>query len=608
MERESFENTEAAEILNREYVAIKVDREERPDIDAVYMEVCQMMTGSGGWPLTVLMTPDQKPFYAGTYFPLHSVYGRPGLVELLETVASQWKAGREKLLEAGDRVSAYLKEGTTGGRTGEPDNKLLLLAAGQMKESFDEKFGGFGNAPKFPTPHQLLFLLRMGEFTEEKKLLDMAEKTLIQMYRGGIYDHVGGGFSRYSTDREWLVPHFEKMLYDNALLVYVYSEAYRARKNPVFERAVRESVGYVLRELRDPAGGFYCAQDADSEGEEGKYYTFTPEEMLKLLGKEPGKQYCERFDITDRGNFEGKSIPNLLKEKDYEKEYRDLEEQKTRLLEYRRRRTRLHKDDKILASWNGMMIAALAKAAAVFGQESWLLAAVRAWNFVSEKMRDKGGRLFVRYRDKEAAGTGQLNDYAYLSWALIELYDCCYDANYLKEAAELAGRISELFEDKKGGGLYLYSSEAEQLIARPKDTYDGAVPSGNSVAGLVFTKLAALTAEKKWADARDRQLAFLAGEAGQYPMAAAFGLTAMAEVLYPSVEIIIVSSETKKQEQIRELLKNCPELNRTVLVKNRENKEELKETAPFVYEYPFIEEKTAVYVCTNGSCEKPILY
>lgn len=609
MERESFESEEAAGILNEEYVAIKVDREERPDIDAVYMDVCQMLTGSGGWPLTVLLTPDQQPFYAGTYFPLHSVYGRAGLVELLTAVAREWKQNRGKLLHAGERIAAYLQKEAGKKSAGSVDKSLLKEAAGQLRAGFDEVYGGFGEAPKFPSPHQLLFLLRLSELSGEAGPARMAHKTLVQMYRGGIFDHVGGGFSRYSTDRMWLAPHFEKMLYDNAMLIYTYSEAYRLEENPLYERVVKECIRYVLRELRDPAGGFYCAQDADSDGEEGKYYTFTPEEIVDVLGASEAKSFCGRYDITAQGNFEGKSIANLLKTEDYEREYEALGEQKERLFAYRGRRTRLHRDDKILTSWNGMMIAALAKAAAVFEQEEWLAAAKQAWNFVKERLQDKDGGLYVRYREGEAKGAGQLGDYAFMVWALLELYDSSYEAGYLEEALRLASELERLFADEENGGCYLYSGEGEQLIARPKDTYDGAVPSGNSVAGLVFTRLAALTAQERWQRSRDKQLSFIAGEARQYPMASAFGLMAMMEVLYPSQEIVLVSEEQKTPAKVREILKHWNSLkNKFVLVKNAHNAAGLEKEIPFLSAYSITEGRTAVYVCRDARCEPPVFF
>ena len=383
MAHESFEDPEVAEILADGFVAVKVDREERPDIDSVYMSVCQAMTGSGGWPLTIIMTPDKKPFFAGTYFPKHNRFGSPGLIELLNAVSDKWAANRKSLLEQSDVVVDFLKAreaagSSAGGRTGSGDDSTDNAAADSgaqnqtdpcaliegglayFTKTFDKKNGGFGASPKFPSPHNLLFLMgqkgRKGE-----KYLTMAEKTLEQMYRGGIFDHIGGGFSRYSTDEKWLVPHFEKMLYDNALLLLTYSQAWQETGSSLYRYVAERTAAYVKRELTDPEGGFYCGQDADSDGAEGKYYVFTPEEIRSLLHLEPAASFCARYDITPGGNFEGKSIPNLLSADNWTAL---PDEDLLRILqEYRLERTVLHRDDKVLTSWNGLMIAALAKSA-----------------------------------------------------------------------------------------------------------------------------------------------------------------------------------------------------------------------------------------------------
>lgn len=354
MERESFEDSEVAELLNRDFVSIKVDREERPDIDSVYMNVCMAFTGSGGWPLTIIMTTEQKPFYAATYIPKNQKYGTVGMTELLPVIADLWKNKRRELLRTGNEIISVLKE-RKGRKNEKISKKLLIEAADTFKSIFDRKYGGFGAAPKFPSPHNLLFLIRYSYYENDKNALEMAEKTLEQMYRGGIFDHIGGGFSRYSTDSRWLVPHFEKMLYDNALLIYTYAESYQLTKNELYKNVAERTIEYVLRELTDTKHGFYCGQDADSEGVEGKYYTFTPDEVKSVLGEKDGSRFCNSFDITEDGNFEGKSIPNLLK-KIAEADNSTLK----KLYDYRLRRTSLHKDDKVLTAWNGLMIAALA--------------------------------------------------------------------------------------------------------------------------------------------------------------------------------------------------------------------------------------------------------
>lgn len=351
LSHESFEDSEIAALLNDNFVCIKVDREERPDIDAVYMSVCQALTGSGGWPLSIFMTPDQKPFYAGTYFPKNTRYGHIGMRELLLQLSEMWRNERQELLEAGEEIVGYIRsQEEKAEESGQPDWNLLKLAAETFQRSFDKQFGGFGHAPKFPMPHNLLFLLRYGNYMQDNELLHLANDTLIKMYRGGIFDHIGGAFSRYSTDDRWLIPHFEKMLYDNALLAYTYQEAYEQTGNPLFRMITIRTLDYVLAELTDSNGGFYCGQDADSEGEEGKYYSFMPGEIKGVLGVEEGQHFCQSYGISDAGNFEGKSIPNLIENPDFMLVYEKQKEHCHRLYEYRLHRYHLHKDDKILPS------------------------------------------------------------------------------------------------------------------------------------------------------------------------------------------------------------------------------------------------------------------
>ncbi|MDD4797538.1 MAG: thioredoxin domain-containing protein, partial [Eubacteriales bacterium] len=388
MAHESFEDDEVAALLNRFYIAVKVDREERPDVDAVYMNACQVLTGSGGWPLTIVMTPDQQPFFAGTYLPQRGNGGRMGLMELLETLAGQWQTNREKLLHAGAQITDFLREQAAR----QPAAAALSFAPlhrafEQFRQSFDAQNGGFGRAPKFPSPHNLLFLLRYGRAEAQPQALSMVEKTLTQMYRGGLFDHIGGGFSRYSTDARYLVPHFEKMLYDNALLALAYAEAAGATGQDLYAWVARRTLDYVLRELTDADGGFYSAQDADSDGIEGKYYVFTPGEVADVLGEQAGRRFCEEYGITRRGNFEGKSIPNLLENP----AYLALPDgavcaAQEKLYAYRLGRTSLHKDDKILTAWNGLMLAALARAYALLGDSPYLPAARRAASFLSSRL------------------------------------------------------------------------------------------------------------------------------------------------------------------------------------------------------------------------------
>ncbi len=469
MAHESFEDSEIAEILNRYFIAIKVDKEERPDIDSIYMSVCQAFTGSGGWPTTIFLTPEQKPFFAGTYFPKTVRYGQIGLKELLLGISEKWQTDRAALVKSADDIISFLNQKKIV--HGNMNEQLVDQAFMLYKRMFDEEFGGFGEAPKFPTPHNLLFLMRYYEKSEDKKALEMVEKTLLQMYRGGIFDHIGGGFSRYSTDRYFLVPHFEKMLYDNALLILAYSKAYQLTKNSVYCQVAEKSAAYILREMTDKEGGFYSAQDADSEGVEGKYYLFAPSEILEVLGERKAREFNAYFDITEKGNFEGKSIPNLLKNTSLDKKF---EEELQAVYEYRKKRYALHLDDKVLTSWNALMIAALCSLYRVTEKEIYLKSAVRAQQFIQNKLCENG-TLYISYREGKRSGKGFLEDYAYEVFALFSLYEATLDKGYLEKARQFCEKAIHDFWDEEQGGFFLYGAENESLILRPKETYDGTV-------------------------------------------------------------------------------------------------------------------------------------
>ncbi|NLL45275.1 MAG: thioredoxin domain-containing protein [Clostridiales bacterium] len=605
MSQESFEDDEVAKILNRDFVSVKLDREERPDVDSVYMSACQIMTGSGGWPLTIIMTPDKKPFYADTYLPKTSRYGKVGLIDLLEEVVKQWQSNRKRLTEAGDEITDYLGRISGNAREGEPSKKLIASAIEGYRRAFDPKWGGFGGAPKFPTPHNLIFLLRYSRLEGDSEARKMAEETLEHMYRGGIFDHIGGGFSRYSTDERWLVPHFEKMLYDNALLTYAYLEAFSLTGRRLYREAVEKTLDYVLRELTDPGGGFYCGQDADSEGVEGKYYVFKPGEVKEVLGKTEGEVFCRRFGISEDGNFEGKSIPNLIGNSFFEDESDEIRVLCKKLYEYRLRRTSLHKDDKILTSWNALMISAFARAALFLDNDSYLQAAKNAEAFISEKLTDDSGRLLIRWREGEAANLGQLDDYSFYALSLLELYDATFEASYLKKALSIVREMIRLFEDPENGGYYMYASDSEQLISRPKEVYDGAMPSGNSAAALVLNRLALLTGDGKLNEAADRQLRFISGSVGGYPTGHGFALLALTSSLYQSSELICASSGRDAPEELIEFLRKRSYPNLTTLVKTAENEPILSEILPFSAEYPIPENGSLYYLCRNRSCSSP---
>ena len=447
MAHESFEDPKIAELLNEFFISVKVDREERPDIDAVYMSVCQAMTGQGGWPMSIFMTPDKLPFFAATYLPPVSRHGVPGFDQVLTQLAEAWKDDSSRLVETGKEIQAFLRKEKRASLKRLPGGVLPKRAYEELSAEFDGLYGGLGGAPKFPMPHNLMFLMRYAETTGEQRAQEMAEKTLEAMYRGGIFDHIGGGFCRYSTDEKWLAPHFEKMLYDNALLVMAYTEAYRITGRDLYKSVVQRTLAYIVRELTGPEGEFYCAQDADSEGQEGKYYLFSKSELEKRFG-DTAEQLCRWFGITEQGNFEGKNIPNLIGNSRWFEEPPDTEE----LREYRGERMRLHTDDKVLTSWNGLMVASYAAAYSVFGQEQYLTAALRAEQFITNRLAGKG-RLFVRYRDGEAAGIGMLDDYAFFCCALLEMYRVTFDVEFLEKAVIWADVMEKYFLDEENGGF-----------------------------------------------------------------------------------------------------------------------------------------------------------
>lgn len=597
MAHESFEDETVAQAVNAAFLPVKVDREERPDVDAVYMAACLAMNGSGGWPLTVLLTPDQKPFWAGTYLP------KDQLLHLLRKAARLWREDRAGVLATGDTLTAHLQqEGQT--RPGTPSRELVRQAVSQFAQSYDERWGGFGAAPKFPTPHNLIFLLRYAQLAKEEHAREMALHTLNNMYRGGLFDHVGGGFSRYSTDQHWLVPHFEKMLYDNALLALAYTEAFQHTRCPIYGKITRRTLDYVLRELSGPQGGFCCGQDADSDGVEGKYYALTPDELAQALGGVDGLRFCQWYGITPEGNFEGKSIPNLLGQSQFDQDPEDMAALREQMYAYRLSRTALHRDDKVLTAWNGLAMAALARAGLVLDEPWYLDAARQTAEFLAEKLTTSDGRLLARWRDGDAAHPGKLDDYAFLAYGLLELYSATFDASYLTRAVGLADCLLKLFFDGERGGFYPYASNGEQLLTRTKEAYDGAMPSGNSIAALVLFRLSRLTGEMRWREAADLQLSWLAGAAEGYPAGHSFAMLACLEELWPTAELVITAQ--KPPEELRGFLREAPRLGLTVLVKTQENAGTLAALAPFTKDYPIPAQGAQYYLCQGGACAQPV--
>ena len=597
MAHESFEDETVAQAVNAAFLPVKVDREERPDVDAVYMAACLAMNGSGGWPLTVLLTPDQKPFWAGTYLP------KDQLLHLLRKAARLWREDRAGVLVTGDTLTAHLQQEGQA-RPGTPSRELVRQAVSQFAQSYDERWGGFGAAPKFPTPHNLIFLLRYAQLAKEEHAREMALHTLNNMYRGGLFDHVGGGFSRYSTDQHWLVPHFEKMLYDNALLALAYTEAFQHARCPIYGEITRRTLDYVLRELSGPQGGFCCGQDADSDGVEGKYYALTPDELAQALGGVDGLRFCQWYGITPEGNFEGKSIPNLLGQSQFDQDPEDMAALREQMYAYRLSRTALHRDDKVLTAWNGLVMAALARAGLVLDEPWYLDAARQTAEFLAEKLTTSDGRLLARWRDGDAAHPGKLDDYAFLAYGLLELYSATFDASYLTRAVGLADCLLKLFFDGERGGFYPYASNGEQLLTRTKEAYDGAMPSGNSIAALVLFRLSRLTGEMRWREAADLQLSWLAGAAEGYPAGHSFAMLACLEELWPTAELVITAQ--KSPEELRCFLREAPRLVLTVLVKTQENAGTLAALAPFTKDYPIPAQGAQYYLCQGGACAQPV--
>ena len=597
MAHESFEDGAVAQAVNADFLPVKVDREERPDVDAVYMAACVAMNGSGGWPLTVLLTPDQKPFWTGTYLP------KTQLLHLLCEAARLWREDRAGVLAAGETLTGHLRQEKQT-RPGAPSRELIREAVSQFAGLFDPKWGGFGSAPKFPTPHNLIFLLRYSQLTKDERPREMVLQTLDAMYRGGLFDHMGGGFSRYSTDERWLVPHFEKMLYDNALLALTYTEAFQLTRRPLYKQIVRRTLDYVLRELSGSQGGFCCGQDADSDGVEGKYYTLTPDELVQALGQPDAEHFCEWYGITQAGNFEGKSILNLLGQRSFDREPEGMADLREKVYAYRLARTVLHRDDKVLTAWNGLALAALARAGLVLDEPRYLGAAQRTADFLVEKLTTPDGRLLARWRDGDAAYPGKLDDYAFFAYGLLELYGATFDTAYLARAVELADRLLELFFDREHGGFYPYASDGEQLLTRTKEAYDGAMPSGNSVVALVLSRLSRLTGERRWREAADLQLSWLAEVARDYPAGHSFAMLAFLEELWPTAELVVTAQ--KPTEELRTFLQGDTHLGLTVLVKTPENADALAVLAQFTKDYPIPAQGARYYLCRGGACTQPV--
>lgn len=601
MTAESFENARVAEVLNKYYVPVLVDREERPDIDSVYMSVCTALTGSGGWPLNIIMTPEQQPFFAASYIPREDANGQIGLITLLTAVAAKWRGERGELIKVGQDITALLNTPKKQGAANADEN-FLRRAAQQLAAAFDREYGGFGTAPKFPSPHDLIFLLRYAALTGDSAARAMAEDTLKAMYKGGIFDHFGGGFSRCSTDREWLAPYFEKTLYDNALLAYVYTEAWQAGHMALYRYVTEATLDCCMRELSSPSGGYFCAQDADSGGVEGAYYLFTPEEVRAVLGEDAGRHFCECYDIAPEGNFHSKSIPNLLLNTRWNLLPEGYDDFRERLRLYRTERMPLKTDEKVLTAWNGLMLMALARAARTFSDARYLAAAEELAAFMARSLYDERGALHASLTAGRLVGAAQLDDYVFYALGLVELYSADYDPAHLARARALAKEVMEHFA-APGGGYYRTSDSAEVLITRPQEVYDGALPSGSSGAAVLFDALFRLTGDADMRAARDALLTFTCNYAANAPAGCAFALTALMGAVYPTREILCAAPDEAEPELLRTVTaRYSPEL--SVLLKTPARASTLAELAPFTASAEAKDGKPSFYICENGACRE----
>ncbi len=602
MGRESFADDEVARALNASFICIKVDREELPDVDAVYMNACVTMTGSGGWPLTIIATPDGKPFFTATYLPKRSERGMMGLIELINGVAKLWSCERGELEKAGERIQSHISSDFSAAADAEPTYDVIQRAFTGLQSSFDPIFGGFGRGMKFPMPCTLLFLLGLHGTKQGGNALRMVETTLICMYRGGIYDHLGGGFSRYSVDRRWFTPHFEKMLYDNALLAWVYAEAYRLTGRTLFRRVAEQTLDYMERELMLDNGGFCCGQDADSEDGEGGYYVFTADEIRKVLGESAYPDFAARFGVTSSGNYhDGKNILNLIGCKDYGEATDAIGEGCARLLEYRSRR-RLHRDEKQLASWNALAIIAFSVCGRVFQNPHYTDIAMRASEFIFRNLSDESGGLLHSFCGGEAKAQGLTEDYALLALAQTELYSAGSSEQYIASAIQLMRYADEHLSDTVNGGFF-DCVESALLCSRPKTTADNAVPSGNSAAALALMRLCEITSDVELRNKAAKQLNFMSGAALTDPASHCFGLLALEALFLPCATLTVLLSDSA-DEALSSLLERKDERLSVTVITDR-NRDALAKQLPFIKGLSREPERTTYYLCRNGACLAP---
>lgn len=622
MGKESFSDIQVADLMNDTFVNIKVDREERPDLDNIYLTACQALTGSAGWPMTIILTPDKKPFFAGTYFPKESRYGRMGMIQLINQIGDIWKNRKEKALNAADQVMKALAETVPEvGRT--PGQKAIGETFKALSSHFDERSGGFGTAPKFPSPGNLLFLLRYWKSTGKSIALKMVEKTLDNMRNGGVYDQIGFGFHRYSTDDRWLVPHFEKMLYDQALMAMVYTEAYQATGRESYGRTAREILTYTMRDMRHEDGSFYSAEDADTDGVEGIYYTWKAEEIDSILEEHEAAVLRKTFGITDRGNYISETGQeagdNILFRKLEPEELassmdmavteveQTLEASVKKLFTARQERSRLARDEKILTDWNGLMIAALAKAAAAFDDVSLAKEAERTAEDVLKTMKGPNRKLMHRRMNGVVGIDGFLDDYAFLAWGFLELYQATFKARYLKAAMAISEDMHSLFWDEKNGGYFFTPLGGEQLLLRQKIISDLSVPSGNSVAAMINLRICRLTADPRMEERVAAIGRAFSDQITNNPTSAAFMAGVLLHALGPSIETVVVGDpgEESTIKMLSALRKSYSPQVVMAFLPSDPNSSEMLDLVPFAKELKTFENETTAFICIDFICRNP---
>ena len=615
MERESFEDEQTARVMNEHFVNIKVDREERPDIDSIYMSAVQALTRHGGWPMTVFMTPDGSPFYGGTYFPPVPRGGLPSFQQLLLTLADAYENRREEVLQSAGSVRDYLRSSTAASmpKAQAAGSALLDGAATSLLSEHDDRLGGFGGAPKFPQPMNLEVLLRHYHRTGDRGALAAVETTLRRMANGGIYDHLGGGFARYSVDAYWLVPHFEKMLYDNALLSRMYLEAHQATGDPFYRRVAEETLDYVLRDMTSPEGGFYSAEDADSEGEEGKFYVWTPREIEAVLDPDEANLALRYWDVTERGNFEGKNILNVPRPHEAVADEFGLTPEdlwdrivgiREKLLAFRGERVRPGRDDKVLAAWNGLMLRSFALAARVTGREDYREAARKNAAFLLENMKTNG-RLHRSHKDGRARFNGYLEDYAMVADGLVALYEATFEARWLAEADVLCDAMNELFWDEGERAFYDTPADHEELVTRPRDVYDNATPSGNSVAVDVLLRLALLLDRNDYRERAEEVLEEMGGWMERAPGAFGRLLAALDFSASGTREIAVIGDPEAADTKALLGVVYSRYLPNKVVAGRSEGDEESSGLIPLLAGRPMRDGRATAYVCEGYACQAP---